>query len=71
MIVVLFTDGVTEAMDVDGQMFGLHRLENLVLGLDTWNAQEVADLIATRVSDFCGTADLPDDLTTIVLYNPD
>jgi serine phosphatase RsbU (regulator of sigma subunit) len=69
-LVVLYTDGVTEAMDVEGQMFGLHRLENLVLGLDAWDAQEVADLIAKRVSDFCGTSDWQDDLTTVVLYKP-
>jgi serine phosphatase RsbU (regulator of sigma subunit) len=70
-LIVLYTDGVTEATDVEGQMFGLHRLENLVLGLDAWNAQEVADLISKRVSDYCGTSDFQDDLTTVVLYKPD
>lgn len=69
-LIVLYTDGVTEATDVEGQMFGIHRLENLVLGLDAWNAQDVADLIAKRVSDFCGSPDLPDDLTTVVLHKP-
>jgi serine phosphatase RsbU (regulator of sigma subunit)/putative methionine-R-sulfoxide reductase with GAF domain len=70
-LIVLYTDGVTEATDVEGQMFGLHRLENLVLGLESWKAQEVADLIMKRVSDFCGTPDLSDDLTTIVLHKPE
>jgi len=69
-LIVLYTDGVTEASDVDDQMFGLHRLENLVLGLETWNAQKIAELIVRRVSDFCGSPDLPDDLTTVVLYKP-
>jgi serine phosphatase RsbU (regulator of sigma subunit) len=69
-LLVLYTDGVTEAADAEGQMFGLHRLENLVLGLEKWNAQEVADLISKRVSDYCGTSDLQDDLTTVVLYKP-
>jgi serine phosphatase RsbU (regulator of sigma subunit) len=69
-LIVLYTDGVTEATDVEGQMFGIHRLENLVLGLEDWKAQEVADLISKRVSDFCGTPDLTDDLTTVVLYKP-
>jgi serine phosphatase RsbU (regulator of sigma subunit) len=69
-LIVLYTDGVTEATDVEGQMFGLHRLENLVLGLESWKAQDVADLIMKRVSDFCGTPDLSDDLTTIVLHKP-
>jgi len=69
-LIVLYTDGVTEALDMDGQMFGLHRLENLVLGLDSWHAQQISDLIARRVSDFCGSLDLPDDLTTVVLHKP-
>jgi hypothetical protein len=49
----------------------MHRLENLVLGLETWNAQDVANLIAKRVSDFCGSSDLSDDLTTVVLHKPE
>jgi serine phosphatase RsbU (regulator of sigma subunit) len=69
-LLVLYTDGVTEASDPNDEMFGLHRLENMVLGLDSWNAQEIADLIVRRVSDFCGSPDLPDDLTTVVLHKP-
>jgi serine phosphatase RsbU (regulator of sigma subunit)/transcriptional regulator with GAF, ATPase, and Fis domain len=67
-LLVLYTDGVTEAMDSDGQFFGLHRLENLVLGSADWHAQIVADTIAQRVSEFCPDADLPDDLTAVVLW---
>jgi serine phosphatase RsbU (regulator of sigma subunit) len=66
-LIVLYTDGVTEATDVNDELFGLHRLENMVLGLDTWHAQDIADLITRRVSDFCGSLDLSDDLTTVVL----
>ncbi|NIM94370.1 MAG: SpoIIE family protein phosphatase [Anaerolineales bacterium] len=69
-LVLLYTDGVTEAIDNDGQMFGLHRLENLVLGLESWRAQIIAEKIAHRVADFCGTADLSDDLTIVVLHRP-
>jgi sigma-B regulation protein RsbU (phosphoserine phosphatase) len=68
---VFYTDGVTEAMDASGDMFGMHRLENLVLGLRDWSGQGVVDQIAKRVADFCGTLELPDDLTTVVLYRPD
>jgi hypothetical protein len=52
-------------------MFGPHRLENLVMGLRSWTGQGIADQIAKRVADFGGTYELPDDLTTVVLYRPD
>jgi sigma-B regulation protein RsbU (phosphoserine phosphatase) len=66
-VLVLYTDGVTEAMDFSGQFFGLHRLENLVLGAADWSAQAVADSIAERVSEFGADPDLSDDLTAVVL----
>jgi sigma-B regulation protein RsbU (phosphoserine phosphatase) len=70
-LMVFYTDGVTEAMDASGDMFGVHRLENLVLGQRHWTGQGIVDQIAKRVADFCGTFELPDDLTTVVLYRPD
>lgn len=70
-LMVFYTDGVTEAMDTSGEMFGVHRLENLVLGLRHWSGQGVADQITKRVEDFCGSNELQDDLTTVILYNPD
>jgi serine phosphatase RsbU (regulator of sigma subunit)/transcriptional regulator with GAF, ATPase, and Fis domain len=66
-LLVLYTDGVTEAMDSGGQFFGLHRLENLVLASTEGPAQKVADAIAERVSEFCAEPDLSDDLTAVVL----
>lgn len=70
-LIVLYTDGITEATDEDGEMFGLHRLENLVLGMRKWTSQALADRIPKRVADFCGTQELSDDLTTVVIYRPD
>jgi sigma-B regulation protein RsbU (phosphoserine phosphatase) len=67
-LLLLYTDGVTEAMDSDGQFFGMQRLENLVLGLPEWQAQHVADTIADRVSAFCAEPDLSDDLTAVVIW---
>jgi len=66
-LLVLYTDGVTEAMDSEGQFFGLQRLENLVMGSTERHAQQVADTIAERVSEFGAEPDLADDLTVVVL----
>jgi sigma-B regulation protein RsbU (phosphoserine phosphatase) len=72
-LLVLYTDGVTEAFNSDDEMFGVHRLENLVLGAGNLSAQAIADRIEERVVDYCGRSDLPDDLTAVVLQhrNPD
>jgi serine phosphatase RsbU (regulator of sigma subunit)/GAF domain-containing protein len=67
-MLVLYTDGVTEAMDSDGRFFGVHRLENLVQGIPEWHAQAVAEAIADRVSNFCCLQYLEDDLTAVVLH---
>jgi sigma-B regulation protein RsbU (phosphoserine phosphatase) len=66
-LLLLYTDGVTEAMGAQGEYFGMHRLENLVLGMPRWNAQEVADKIAERVSSFTLEPELRDDLTAVTL----
>ena len=66
-MLVLYTDGVTEAMGTNSQMFGLHRLESLILGLENWSAQIVVEHIANRVADFLEYGELADDLTTIAL----
>jgi serine phosphatase RsbU (regulator of sigma subunit) len=66
-LLLLYTDGVTEAMDSSGQFFGLHRLASLVMGVPEWDAQVVADQIAQRVSDFCAEPELRDDLTAVVV----
>jgi serine phosphatase RsbU (regulator of sigma subunit) len=66
-LLVLYTDGVTEAPDANGELFGAQRLEALVLGSGDWGASTLAELIATRVSDFNAEPDLRDDLTAIII----
>jgi serine phosphatase RsbU (regulator of sigma subunit)/GAF domain-containing protein len=68
-LLVWYTDGVTEAQRDAKELFGLHRLENLVLGLKDWQAQLVADKIADRVSSFTGSPYLSDDMTVVTLRN--
>lgn len=66
-LLVLYTDGVTEASDAHGELFGAQRLEALILGSSDWGASALAERIAARVSDFNAEPDLRDDLTAIVL----
>jgi len=66
-LLVLYTDGVTEAYGGERGLFGLSRLRNLVLGLEDWSAKNVVDAIVQRVIQFRGQPDLSDDLTVVTL----
>lgn len=67
-LLVLYTDGVTDAMDDNEDFFGIQRLESLVLGLTDWRPQSVADNIEQRVLRFTGQRELFDDLTTLTIH---
>jgi serine phosphatase RsbU (regulator of sigma subunit) len=66
-VVVMYTDGVTEAVNADNQMFGDERLERLVKDSVSLSAEQIKQRILDEVLSF--TAGLPqgDDITLIVL----
>lgn len=64
---ILFTDGLVEARSNGGEEFGEERLQNIVSGCNSSNADETRDLILQGFTDFVGNMALHDDLTMIVL----
>jgi sigma-B regulation protein RsbU (phosphoserine phosphatase) len=64
---VLYTDGVTEAFNAEGQMFGDERLHALVCQHGDGNAQMLVTQIFDSVIEFAGTAPQSDDITLAVL----
>jgi serine phosphatase RsbU (regulator of sigma subunit)/transcriptional regulator with GAF, ATPase, and Fis domain len=66
-LLVLYTDGVSEAQNSDQELFGFHRLENLILSETDWNADAIAGAIVDRVVNFSGGRDFSDDLTTVTM----
>ena len=66
-IVLLYTDGVTEARNETGDEFGEDRLHQLIQGCKNKSAEEIKDNLLNAVVDFCGKTSLHDDLTFIVL----
>lgn len=72
-LLILYTDGVTDAEDGHGDFFGEDRLlEALDMAAAKPNgaghtAQEVQDAIMGAVHDFVGNADQTDDITLMVL----
>ncbi len=64
-VVVLYTDGVNEAMDADDEEFGTDRLRSLCAEPGT--ADEVKERIIEAVFDHIGKADQFDDMCLVVV----
>ena len=65
---VLYTDGVTEAMNIDGEQFGMGRLIGIFKGGPPMNSEEVAQAVLDAVREFAGDASQSDDITCLVLH---
>jgi Stage II sporulation protein E (SpoIIE) len=63
---VLFTDGVSEAQDANGEMFGEERIEELVADSRDLDAAELQRTIVDAASSY-GGGELEDDLTLVVV----
>ena len=63
---VLFTDGVTEALDQNGNEFGEERLQELLLTNANLSAAELREKIIAAVTEF-GNGRFYDDVTLVVL----
>jgi sigma-B regulation protein RsbU (phosphoserine phosphatase) len=66
-VLVLFTDGVTEAMNLDSDLFGEDRLRELVEEHGELSSEELRERILREVEAFVGEADPHDDMTMILL----
>jgi sigma-B regulation protein RsbU (phosphoserine phosphatase) len=66
-ILVLYTDGITEAINQDEDEFGEERLEQLVAENANLPAQHLADRILEAVNEFADEQNLFDDATLLVL----
>ena len=64
----LFTDGVTEAMDAAGELYGRQRLfDALRSAPDTGEAEPLVDAVRDDVRRFVGEVERSDDLTILAL----
>jgi serine phosphatase RsbU (regulator of sigma subunit) len=66
-ILTLFTDGVTEQENEDGDEFSIARLEDVVRSKETEPASALVSQISKAVSTFAGTKQQVDDLTVVVV----
>ena len=66
-LLVLFTDGITEAMNERGDCFGESRLSRLIDEHGHLPSDELRERIVRDVEAFVGPADQHDDMTMVVL----
>ena len=64
---ILYTDGVSEAMNAAGEEFGVERLQQLFANQPPTSARMATEAIFQAVSDFAGGTPQSDDVTCLVL----
>lgn len=66
-VIVLYTDGITEAMNAESDLFGDSRLSRIVEEHGHLDSAELRERILREIEAFVGDADQHDDMTMILL----
>jgi sigma-B regulation protein RsbU (phosphoserine phosphatase) len=66
-VIVFYTDGITEAMNVESDLFGESRLSRIVEEHGHLESGELRERILREIEAFVGTANQHDDMTMILL----
>ena len=66
--VVLYTDGVTEAMNSKGEQFGVERMHDVFAASPPKTSEQAAQTMFGAVREFVGDAQQFDDITCLVLH---
>lgn len=64
---LLYTDGVTEAINSGDEEFGEQRLQAVLAQLTSNSSQDIIERIKACVSDFAGEAEQSDDITLLAI----
>jgi len=66
-VLLLYTDGVTEADNGSGELFGIERLCKILQSRHLESPQTIIDAIILNVADFSSTIPMEDDVTIVVM----
>ena len=66
-LVIFYTDGVTETVNIDDEFYDEDRLEQVAKSCSEIDASQICERVYRSVMDFQGNADQFDDLTLLVL----
>ena len=64
---ILYTDGITEAMNPKNEFYGEERLEKLVQQANAKTSNDLKDIIIKDVTEFIDSAEQHDDMTLVVI----
>ena len=67
--VLLYTDGITEAQNVDREQFGAERLRELFVGDPPGSAEAATERVFQAVADYSGDAPQFDDVTCVAAHH--
>lgn len=65
--IVMFTDGITEARNEDGEFYGIKRLQSFIKTVKEESAEDCIKKLITNVDDFYGKEGPNDDRTVIAI----
>jgi len=66
-VALLYTDGVTEAINRRGELYGIKRLCQVITKSSHLSAQEIMEIVLDDIFEFSSGQDQSDDITMIVL----
>lgn len=66
-VLLLFSDGVTEAENPDGEQFGLERLTTLLQQYGNMDSQRIKDKIINKIYNFIGQGEILDDISLLII----
>ncbi|HKY44897.1 MAG TPA: PP2C family protein-serine/threonine phosphatase, partial [Pyrinomonadaceae bacterium] len=66
-LLFLYTDGLSEALNVEGEEFGSDRIMDTLKAIASLSADQIRDVVARRVKEWCAGMSLYDDLTFVVM----
>ena len=66
-ILILYTDGITEAKNFKGEEYGYDRLAETINNNAAKEAEEIQEIIINDVYEFCGHSEIDDDYTAVIV----
>ncbi len=66
-IVVLYTDGITEAENIDGELYGIERLCEIISRNSQQSARDIRYAVIADLENYIGKQQVYDDITLVVI----
>lgn len=66
-VMLLYTDGITEAKDARGEEFGYDRLADSLKEITSGSAKDIEDHVIKKLYEFSGTNNINDDYTSMTV----